>query len=398
MTVPSEPEDAPRAVPPAAGPGAVSRHDLEGADALRFWAALAIILYHALLLPGIEPSGSFWVIRNFGGFGVPLFFALSAFVLCHGYHGRLETADAMRGFYLRRLFRIGPLFYVVGAVSLAFFYTAYGRVVGTADLVTSATFTFGLFPQHHQGFVWASWSIGVEMLFYAIFPLLTVVVRDWRSACLGFVGAAGMAALWAQGFKAAPADLQSFASLALPAQLPFFTAGMVAYFVWRAIGDWALWRHALLWGSLGAIAALIAFALPVQMASGRLLGWDHSRAGMIVLWALALGGLTIGMGFARFRQPWLAWTATLGRASFGLYLWHPLLIGMLHVLGVYRALYDFAPATPGLGYVAAVAVTLALVVPLSLATFYGIERPGLRLARRWTAPARSPSPSPVSAA
>lgn len=201
MNHPTEPHDGWRAVPTAAGLTGLSRHDLEGADALRFWAALSIILYHALLLPGIEPPGSFWVIRNFGGFGVPLFFALSAFVLCHGYHGRLDTAEAVRSFYLRRLFRIAPLFYLVGAVSLAFFYAAYGRGIGMADLVTSATFTFGLFPQHHQGFVWASWSIGVEMLFYAIFPLLTVVVRSWRSATVAFIGAAGIAAALGPGLQ-----------------------------------------------------------------------------------------------------------------------------------------------------------------------------------------------------
>ncbi|WP_168201784.1 acyltransferase family protein [Phreatobacter aquaticus] len=384
---------------PTAAPEAIRRdsRDLEGADAVRFWAALVIVLYHALLLPGLEPPGSFPVIRNFGGFGVPLFFTLSAFVLCFGYHGRLETAAAMRAFYWRRLFRIAPLFYVVGAVSLAFFYVAYDRVVGVADILTSATFTFGLFPQHYTGFVWASWSIGVEMLFYAVFPILALVVRTWRSATVAFIASTIIAALWAQGFKGASADLQGFASLALPAKLPYFCGGMLAFFAWHAIGDQARWRTVLLFVSLAAIGAMIHFAVPVQMLSGRMLGWDHSRAGMIMLWALVLGILTIGMGFSRFNRPWLAWTATLGKASFGLYLWHPLLIGMLHVMGAYRFLYAFAPATPGFGYVTSAAMTLTLLVPLALASYRWVERPGLALARRGDSQRDAPSPAAVSA-
>lgn len=359
--------------------GAASgRRDIDGADALRFWAALTIVLFHTLLLPGIEPDGSFWVIRNYGGFGVQLFYTLSAFLLCYGYHGHLDTAAQIRTFYWRRLFRIAPLFYFVGVVYVVFLYGAYGRVVGLTDLLTSATFTFGLFPQHYQGFVWASWSIGVEMLFYAIFPLLLLAARTWRSAAIAFVVSIFVAAFWRNGFKIAPVDLQTFADLSLPAQLPFFCAGFLAFFVWRALGERRNLRVFLLGAAVMSLTLLILFALPIQMRLGRLLGWDYARSGMIALWAVALGTLTVGMSFARFKRPWLAWTAPLGKASFGLYLWHPFLIGLLNLAGIYRTLYEFAPTVTGFGYLASVSVTLFLLVPLALASYHWVERPGLR--------------------
>ena len=39
-------------------------------------------------------------------------------------------------------------------------------------VLLSASFLFNLFPGHMEGFVWASWTIGIEMLFYAIFPFV----------------------------------------------------------------------------------------------------------------------------------------------------------------------------------------------------------------------------------
>src|SRR5262249_59286531 len=94
------------------------RTQLEGANAVRFWAAMSIVLFHLALLPKKELPGFLSVIPNFAGFGVPLFYVLSAFALSYGYYGSLETGAAIRRFYSLRFFRIAPLFYLMMAVCL----------------------------------------------------------------------------------------------------------------------------------------------------------------------------------------------------------------------------------------------------------------------------------------
>jgi hypothetical protein len=77
------------------------RPQLEGANAVRFWAAVSIVLFHLALLPKKDLPAFLWVIPSFGGFGAPLFYVLSAFALSYGYYGSLETGAAIRRFYTR---------------------------------------------------------------------------------------------------------------------------------------------------------------------------------------------------------------------------------------------------------------------------------------------------------
>jgi len=46
----------------------------------------------------------------------------------------------------------------------------------------SVLFVFNFFPGSEQGIVWASWTIGVEMVFYTVFPLLFARVRSFPRA------------------------------------------------------------------------------------------------------------------------------------------------------------------------------------------------------------------------
>jgi peptidoglycan/LPS O-acetylase OafA/YrhL len=48
----------------------------------------------------------------------------------------------------------------------------FGVDHGSATILANLTFVFNLWPGHEEGIAWASWTIGVEMLFYIIFPAL----------------------------------------------------------------------------------------------------------------------------------------------------------------------------------------------------------------------------------
>jgi len=69
----------------------------------------------------------------------------------------------------------------------------------------------------------------------------------------------------------------------------------------------------------------------------------------------------------------------VGLVSYGLYLWHAAIIAKLARLG---ALDAFSP-------VAFLALALALSLLIAAVSFYAIERPALRLSRRWSNRAQS---------
>jgi peptidoglycan/LPS O-acetylase OafA/YrhL len=348
----------------------MSHTQLEGANAVRFWAAMSIVMYHVALLPKKDLPAFLWVITNFGGFGVPLFYVLSAFALSYGYCGRLETSTAIRHFYARRFFRIAPLFYVMMAVYLVWF-SIRGIGVPSGQVLSSATFTFNLIPGHSESFVPAAWSIGVEMLFYAVFPFIMILVTNLWRAALFFAGAVLIAALWAHGFQGASEQIRPFATYSLVAHIHYFAAGILAYFVWRLLRWSRLLHRIAVAGALMGIASLIAFAFPLEVLFGQALGWDHSRAGMVAVWALVLAMLVLGMSFQHFEHRGLRWTAGLGEASFSLYLWHPFIIGVLINFGVYDRIYAFSPL---FGYFASVILTLAILIPASLASYRLVEK------------------------
>jgi peptidoglycan/LPS O-acetylase OafA/YrhL len=83
------------------------RH-LDYIDALRGYAILAVIALHsATLIPSLE--WPFHLLAAQGARGVQLFFVVSALTLTLSWHSRAEGAGA---FYVRRVFRIVPMFWV----------------------------------------------------------------------------------------------------------------------------------------------------------------------------------------------------------------------------------------------------------------------------------------------
>ena len=100
----------------------------ETLDALRGLAAVLIFVFHffALYPSGTVPAcGALnQVVLNYFAMGVPLFYALSGVSLYIGYFGKHSKPGFVQDFYLRRLFRILPLFY---AAALGWFLIFYSR-------------------------------------------------------------------------------------------------------------------------------------------------------------------------------------------------------------------------------------------------------------------------------
>lgn len=349
------------------------RPKLIALESLRGVAALSILVYHAayqplrLINPAIDPY-----LAPFGLYAVPLFFVLSAFVLWYGYADNGRVRGGAGHFYRRRFFRIAPLFYVVLVVHLVWVYSVawpLERVLG------EIFFAFNLQPGLRGGFVLAGWSIGVEMLFYAIFPLLVHGIRHW-TAVVALLG--GATALTAFRDRDVPRlarmaefrtwnipQIDAYASIEYCAV--FFSAGLLAAFVLARTGR----SHQRI-GRLLLGVALVAMVLLGLVNAHDLLAWRP-------IWAVVLAGFVYAVAVAPPRvleHPVMQW---IGERSFSVYLTHPLVLLAMDNLGWVNAL-DRSLGWGG--YPATVAVALVSTLSISAVTYRFIEQPGMKLGGR----------------
>ncbi len=79
-------------------------------DVLRGIAILMVMLIHTSL-PVNGLSTFVGYVDRYGQMGVQLFFVASAYTLCHSFVGRANEPRPLSSFFIRRFFRIAPLYY-----------------------------------------------------------------------------------------------------------------------------------------------------------------------------------------------------------------------------------------------------------------------------------------------
>jgi peptidoglycan/LPS O-acetylase OafA/YrhL len=352
----------------------------EGLDALRGVAAASIVAYHTILLNTLPiPIISTGVIYRLG-MAVPLFYLLSAFSLSLGYYGKLGRFSDVVRYGVRRFLRIAPLFYAVLPIWLCVMWFKYHQAPNLTAIVANVTFLFGFIPGLHESIAWAGWSIGVEMIFYALLPLIFLVARDWRSSLALYV----VSILAAIAFQRAIGPKTSYAYMNIVSQLPHFMAGLVAFHAYRS---GALAKF----GDKAWVLLVVGLAIWPSMALLKL--------GHLTVWGVDVEQYVIGLAFPLIvlsqvlspsRLIVNRLTLYIGQRSFGVYLLHPL------------AVLICQPLVQGLSenHGSYVAVPLGALMVMFLATaaasvsYALIEAPCMKLGRARRA--TEPPPLPVA--
>src|SRR3954470_7528305 len=157
---------------------------------LRFFAALAVVAFHALgLAPkGFElPESAASLALSYGGRGVDLFFVISGFIIFYTSRGAaLTPADFLR----RRIERIAPLYFFV-ILAFTLLALALPAVFGTPGWYTPRhilkSLAFISFTDGEPPVVAVGWSLEYEMYFYLVAALLMAVTRQaWRNVVIVF--------------------------------------------------------------------------------------------------------------------------------------------------------------------------------------------------------------------
>jgi peptidoglycan/LPS O-acetylase OafA/YrhL len=177
---------------------------IHGLDTLRALAIVLVFVYHYMVFVSGEPN--FGVVSTLGWIGVDLFFALSGYLIGGQIFAALrsERRFSLKNFYLRRILRTLPNYYVVLAL---FFLWPWFR--GSSPLLP--LWKFLTFTQNYElrpGTAFShAWSLCIEEQFYALLPALALLVAALRRSLW-----------WAWGAV---------------------VASMVASAAWR----WYLWHH-----------------------------------------------------------------------------------------------------------------------------------------------------------
>ncbi len=238
-------------------------------DALRGLAAVYVVIYHTVYIPQPAlnvPHWAFLVVTG-GHSAVTLFFIVSAFSLCYTMKSRMNVPGAIVDFYVRRFFRIAPLFYVLICLYSVLRYWSFGGgFYGLWEVAKNVSFVFVFFPG--SGIVWAAWTVGVEMPFYLIFPLLFSRLKGIPAVLATFFGTLFGAAAFHELAIRLPLSgemLESYERFGFFRHLPVLVFGMLCWLVFDryieriprppAVGV------ALILGSLWAYHALLHGAM-----------------------------------------------------------------------------------------------------------------------------------------
>ena len=265
-------------------------------DGLRFVAILAVILYHlqgfaAVRFPlGDAPAGWVRSIMAEGHFGVPLFFALSGYILGRPFLG--ERKPALKDYFLRRLTRLEPPYVIclllIFALKLAGTDATFGSLF--PHLLASLAYLHGWIFGTHSEVNGVAWSLEVEWQFYVLAPLLFALVARsgsrlrhaalWLAMALGGIAHTvdyheasriGLSLLHYFGFFAAGAWV-AVLDTETPSRRRGGAYDLLGLAAWIGVIACLLKGGAWL-GSLPALTALVLLSGLRGSLSSRFLGW-----------------------------------------------------------------------------------------------------------------------------
>ncbi|MET9297057.1 acyltransferase [Streptomyces sp. NPDC003077] len=350
---------------------------LDSLTSLRFFAALAVFAHHFTGYgggTGFARSPTLFPYSMIGGHGVTFFFVLSGFLLTWVF----KPAERPGAFYWRRVGRIWPVHLLMLLPAFFLFYVRPHVPVDWPGLLSSVFLVQGWFPGVTPNLPGnpVTWTLGVEVLFYALFPLLARVALRLRTKTLVVWTAAGLLGMWAVNWCAAAfcaPDTEGWIMRHPVVYLPQFLLGMTVALAIRR--GWRFTAHPAL-----PLALLLAwiygyYQMRARLPDGAVAQLDYAARPVMAL----LSGLVIvafvqrevdgrpGMLGSRF-------LVRLGLWSYSFYLVHQCVI-RLAVYTFGRGRDDDSALLPLLG--------LALVATGAAAALYRfVEEPA---ARWWNA-------------
>lgn len=328
------------------------------------WRALsigAVILCHDKIHE-FGPFSTRWLYEH-GAVGVDIFFAISGLLICARLLSEEQASGSIsiRGFYIRRAFRILPPA-ILFLVTLEFLAKTIALPVGLPEVgaailfVRNYTISFQHFQSIYPFYTSHFWSLAIEEHFYFILPALIVFVpRKWRVPSL-----LTLAVLVAVNRSLHTTAIRSFhtdmrldallvpASISILLQQKDFRERLISWLrLWPLLAVFLMGVISI--GSLPRLETLSLAWLSPFLILGTMLR-PHSL-------------------FGRFLE--LAPLRYIGRLSYSLYLWQQLFF-VSHFGAISGKISTFQHWP----------LKLVMTLACSMFSYYFVERPLIRLGHR----------------
>jgi len=334
---------------------------------LRAVAAFSVAYGHVAHDAGIIASRQgtqfYAPFAGLSGVGVDLFFAISGFVMMISAAPLFGTPGASRHFFLRRLTRIVPIYWLVTFVYLLAMAVLPGATSSgppsTLDILRSLFFI--PYQRADSGLIQPlyglGWTLNYEMFFYTLFA--GAVLLPIRQAVPAIIGL-----LLALATLGAVVPFQS-------APLRFWTDPIILEFAFGIVVGVVFlsgWRPGRTVGFCMLVVGIALFAW-LNRSGDIPGGWGRALMAGLPLALVMAGALFAFPG----PLPRLRLLSAVGDASYALYLFHPMVIRSLSIL------WGRSGFASGWLYVG---TALVLCIGLALALYRFFERPVTRYLQR----------------
>jgi peptidoglycan/LPS O-acetylase OafA/YrhL len=356
-----------------------SRPHLVVFDPLRGFLAFWVYAYHLMRLTTAKGYG--------GAIAVDIFMFVSGFLMFYIWNvkGSVQlNPRTIAGFYVRRSFRIAPLYFVSLVPALLFGHVLFGQIHALEVLyppswgvlplrpdptwwtaLSHLSFVFGFLPWQAESTPLPDWSIGLEMQFYALFPLLLLVMRRVHPLILT-AGVIFIVTITNQSFGL------------------YLTPGRFGLFPQPSFLGFKL--NIFMFGAF-CCASLLARKTDEKLLfliCAALLGLNHPSLSFRAITCVSLVLLIASQTNQVPKSIWsilTSWPSKfLGNTSYGVYLMH-----MLVITPVTAALVSqqwFLAMDGPMRFAFALTVTAPLVYGFACLGFWFVEQPGIRVGHR----------------
>jgi peptidoglycan/LPS O-acetylase OafA/YrhL len=344
-------------------------------DVLRFFAFFLVFLSHTV--PGAEAFWSQtplphaavnWIVglAAGGAFGVDLFFALSSFLITTLLLREREAVGSVdvTAFYLRRILRIWPLYFVFLLVVTPLM----SHLLPDENMPLKYTLAFLLLAGNWACVLWGYphsvagplWSVSMEEQFYLAWPW---IVRRWALNLVAVALVLLAVSFAARVYLVVGGAIHPQIWCNTLARLDPIACGALLAVV-------ATRREIALTGAMRAV--LLLFAIVVLAIAGRYGDFTGIRSLItfpaVTAACVALILATLGSPMLSAHTPVLRALIYLGRISYGLYVFH-LMFAML---------FNVAATMEPMDRLVRIVATLAATIAAAAASYHLLERPFLR--------------------
>ncbi|WP_299014783.1 acyltransferase [uncultured Polaribacter sp.] len=350
----------------------MSRKHFHTFDALRFFAFLLVFLLH------LPKTGNLYIdfFLKSGGIGVTFFFVLSGFLITYIllYEKEQKKKISLKKFFARRVLRIWPLFYlmiafayvspyILNALNLPFTNTGY-----KPDLLTSIFFgenykmmMTNTFPDGAP--LRVMWSLCIEEHFYIFWAVILRFLSSKKIPHLIFASIiiAHISRLIYTHFGIAHIDLFS--------HLDYFAFGAIPAYILMHKKS-ALHYLEIIPKYLKYIFLIVTIAIVFIIPNSNVLFFDYFSPFILSLLFSITILFTLGKNALYISDS--LWFSKLGKYTYGLYLYHTIIILALVYVFKYLSFSNW--------YVLAI-VSLLITIGISILSYHVFEKQFLKLKR-----------------